>query len=65
LNDDLERKFLMTDVAPPPTNLQTFTDRLKVLAEAFGLFFDPARIKPRRLTCGPQAAYLNPKVSDV
>jgi ArsR family transcriptional regulator len=135
LNYYLERNFLMTDVAPPPTNLQTFADRLKVLAEpkrlliihllmegmqcncelgdalqmasnlvshhlrilreagfveverdsfdarwvyyslnrdtldelgeAFGLFFDPARIKPRRLTCGPQAAYLNPEVSHV
>ena len=25
------------------------------LNAAFGSFFDPARIKPRRLTCGPQA----------
>ncbi len=26
------------------------------LNQAFGLFFDPARIKPRRPTCGPQSA---------
>lgn len=28
---------------------------LEQLNTAFGVFFDPARIKPRRLTCGPQA----------
>jgi ArsR family transcriptional regulator, arsenate/arsenite/antimonite-responsive transcriptional repressor len=27
---------------------------LDELNAAFGAFFDPARIKPRRLTCGPQ-----------
>jgi ArsR family transcriptional regulator len=31
---------------------------LDELIETFGLFFDPARIKPRRLTCGPQTALL-------
>jgi ArsR family transcriptional regulator len=120
-------------IAPPPTNLQTLADRLKVLAEpkrlfilhmlmegvqcncelgdalkmppnlishhlralreadlvdverdaldarwvyysinrktldelnqAFGGFFDPARIKPRRPTCGPQGALV--RVGDI
>ncbi len=27
---------------------------LEELNAAFGLFFDPERIRPRRLTCGPQ-----------
>jgi ArsR family transcriptional regulator len=31
---------------------------LDELSETFGLFFDPARIKPRRLTCGPQTVLL-------
>jgi len=29
---------------------------LDELNEIFGMFFDPARIKPRRPTCGPQGA---------
>lgn len=29
---------------------------LDELNAAFGLFFDPARLKPRRPTCGPQGA---------
>ena len=29
---------------------------LEELNAAFGLFFDPARIRPRRPTCGPQGA---------
>jgi ArsR family transcriptional regulator len=29
---------------------------LDELNEAFGVFFDPDRIKPRRPTCGPQGA---------
>ena len=29
---------------------------LDELNAAFGAFFDPARIKPRRLTCGPHAS---------
>lgn len=29
---------------------------LDALNVAFGLFFDPARLKPRRPTCGPQGA---------
>ncbi len=123
----------MKGIAPPPTNLQTLADRLKVLAEpkrllilhmlmegvqcncelgdalkmppnlishhlralreadlvdverdaldarwvyysinrqaldelneAFGVFFDPARIKPRRPTCGPQGALV--RVGDI
>ena len=28
---------------------------LEELNTSFGAFFDPARIQPRRLTCGPQA----------
>ena len=28
---------------------------LNELNSSFGAFFDPARIQPRRLTCGPQA----------
>jgi ArsR family transcriptional regulator, arsenate/arsenite/antimonite-responsive transcriptional repressor len=123
----------MKDIAPPPANLQTLADRLKVLAEPkrllilhllmegvqcncelgdalqmapnlishhlsvlrqaglvdierdavdarwiyysinqatlnelnelFGVFFDPARIKPRRPTCGPQSSVV--RVSDI
>jgi len=29
-------------------------EALDKLGESFGLFFDPAKIKARRLTCGPQ-----------
>jgi hypothetical protein len=35
---------------PPPPYLQSLAE----LNEAFGLFFDPARIKPRHAACGPQ-----------
>lgn len=31
-------------------------DALAALTTAFGTFFDPARIQPRRSTCGPQRA---------
>ncbi len=31
-------------------------DALRHINTAFGGFFDPVRIKPRRLTCGPQNA---------
>ena len=31
---------------------------LDELNQAFGAFFDPARIKPRRLTCGPQGTFI-------
>ena len=31
---------------------------LAALAETFGTFFDPQRIKPRRGVCGPQAALI-------
>ncbi len=36
---------------------------LDELNEAFGSFFDPDRIKPRRPTCGPQGALV--KLSDI
>jgi ArsR family transcriptional regulator len=29
---------------------------LQALNQAFDMFFDPRRVKPRRRTCGPQAA---------
>ncbi len=32
---------------------------LDALNAAFGGFFDPARIKPRRLTCGPQGVFID------
>ncbi len=31
---------------------------LQELNRAFGLFFDPQRIQPRRLTCGPHGAFV-------
>ena len=31
---------------------------LDELNAAFGIFFDPARIQPRRLTCGPQDTFI-------
>ena len=31
---------------------------LEVLNQAWGTFFDPQRIKPRRLTCGPQGEFI-------
>lgn len=31
---------------------------LTELNQAFGVFFDPLRIKPRRLTCGPQGTFV-------
>ena len=31
---------------------------LAELNTTFGAFFDPTRIKPRRATCGPQAAFI-------
>ncbi len=36
---------------------------LEELNDAFGGFFDPARIKPRRPTCGPQGAIV--RLSDI
>ena len=36
---------------------------LEELNAAFGAFFDPARIQPRRLTCGPQALICAPDVA--
>ena len=33
---------------------------LDELNTAFGVFFDPERIKPRRPTCGPQGALVRP-----
>ena len=31
---------------------------LEELNQAWGTFFDPERIKPRRLTCGPQGEFI-------
>ena len=31
---------------------------LDELNQALGIFFDPERIKPRRLTCGPQGEFI-------
>jgi ArsR family transcriptional regulator len=36
---------------------------LEELNAAFGAFFDPNRIQPRRLTCGPQAVICAPDLS--
>lgn len=36
---------------------------LDELNEIFGMFFDPARIRPRRPTCGPQGALV--RVGDI
>jgi ArsR family transcriptional regulator, arsenate/arsenite/antimonite-responsive transcriptional repressor len=33
-------------------------EALKEFNHAFGIFFDPGRIKPRRLTCGPQNSFV-------
>ncbi len=38
-------------------------EALAALNHAFGLFFDPARIKPRRLTCGPQGEFVKLEVA--
>lgn len=35
---------------------------LEELNSAFGMFFDPARIKPRRTTCGPKNLISIPEV---
>ena len=37
-------------------------DALAALNRAFGAFFDPARIKPRCLTCGPQCVPVSPEL---
>jgi len=36
---------------------------LAALNRAFGTFFDATRIKPRRLTCGPQGASIAPELT--
>jgi ArsR family transcriptional regulator len=36
---------------------------LDELNAAFGMFFDPNRIKPRRLTCGPQTLTCSPNAA--
>ncbi len=36
---------------------------LNELRSTFGTFFDPGRIQPRRLTCGPQALIGAPKLA--
>jgi len=33
-------------------------EALEELNAAFGAFFDPARIRPRRLTCGPDGGFI-------
>jgi ArsR family transcriptional regulator len=33
-------------------------EALEQLNQAFGTFFDPERIKPRRLTCGPKGEFV-------
>lgn len=33
-------------------------EALEELNEAFGAFFDPDRIRPRRLTCGPDGRFI-------
>ena len=33
-------------------------EALDKLNRAYGAFFDPARIKPRRQTCGPQSVFI-------
>jgi len=35
-------------------------DALQELNAAFGAFFDPARVHPRRLTCGPAGEFVRP-----
>lgn len=37
-------------------------DTLAALNRAFGAFFDPARVQPRRLTCGPQCVPVAPEL---
>jgi ArsR family transcriptional regulator len=34
-------------------------EALDALNAGFGAFFDPARIKPRRVTCGPQSSVVS------
>jgi ArsR family transcriptional regulator len=36
---------------------------LEEINAAFGTFFDPARIQPRRLTCGPQTLVCSPNMA--
>jgi len=36
---------------------------LEELNAAFGAFFDPSRIQPRRLTCGPKTLICTPEIS--
>lgn len=36
---------------------------LEELNATFGMFFDPARIQPRRLTCGPQTLVCAPNTA--
>ena len=38
---------------------------LAALNRAFGAFFDAGRIKPRRLTCGPQSAPTRPELIEL
>jgi ArsR family transcriptional regulator len=38
---------------------------LEQLNQAWGAFFDPQRIKPRRLTCGPQGEFIRQDLIEV
>lgn len=51
---DVERDALDARWAYYSINRQA----LEELNRAFGLFFDPSRMKPRRPTCGPQGALI-------
>jgi ArsR family transcriptional regulator len=50
---DVERDALDARWMYYSINLQA----LEALNRAWGAFFDPQRIKPRRLTCGPQSEF--------
>jgi len=38
---------------------------LEELNQALGAFFDPQRIKPRRLTCGPQGEFIRQDLIEI
>ena len=57
------REAGLVDVERDPVDARWiyYSINQKALAElnqAFGVFFDPQRTKPRRLTCGPQSALI-------
>jgi len=51
---DVERDAIDSRWIYYSINLQALGE----LNRAFGLFFDPQRIQPRRLTCGPQGEFV-------